>query len=109
VGLSDHSREQKIHSYMSEYFGADVPASYNVPDALRKAGIVPRKYLQLRSQKSPAFANHKMGSAKALDDTLRSMIDSGYLMEVQRDKLVSDYGFHGKAYRVLEVSRAYRH
>lgn len=108
VGLTDHSREQKVQSYVSEYLSQDVPASYNVPQAMKMAGIVPRKYLQIRSQKSPAFVTYKMGSARALDDTIRSMVDSGYLMEIGREKLVNDYGFHGKAYRVLEVSRAYR-
>lgn len=108
VGLTDHSREQKVQSYVSEYLSQEVPTSYNVPPAMKMAGIVPRKYLQIRSQKSPAFVSYKMGSAKALDDTLRSMMDSGYLQEIGREKLVNDYGFHGKAYRVLEVSRAYR-
>ena len=108
VGLTDHSREQKVQSYVSEYLSQDVPASYNVPPAMKMAGIVPRKYLQIRSQRSPAFVTYKMGSARALDDTIRSMADSGYLMEISREKLVNDYGFHGKAYRVLEVSRAYR-
>lgn len=108
VGLTDHSREQKVQSYISEYLSQDIPSSYNVPHAMKVAGIVPRKYLQIRSQKSPAFVTYKMGSARALDDTIRSMMDSGYLMEISREKLVNDYGFHGKAYRVLEVSRAYR-
>lgn len=105
VGINDHSREQKISVYMSDYLRDPVPASYGVPDALRKAAIIPRKYLQLRSQKTPAFLHHRLGAVKALDDTLRSLVDGGYLQEVAREKLVNDFGFHGKAYRILDMSR----
>ena len=105
VGINDHSREQKISVYMSEYLQQPLSASYAIPEALRSAAIIPRKYLQIRSQKTPAFAGHRLGATKALDDALRSMVDGGYLQEVAREKLVEHYGFHGKAYRILDMGR----
>jgi len=108
VGISDHSREQKLQTYLTEYLTEPIPESYSVPAALVRAGIVPRKYLQIRSQKTPSFAQHALGATRALDETLRSMCDSGYLLEVSRDKLATEYAFTGKAYRILEVSKAYK-
>ncbi len=108
VGVSDHSRERKLMTYISEYLTQPVPESYAIPKNLLAAGVVPRKYLQVRSQKTPSFTQHPMGATRALDDTLRSMVDSGYLQELTKDKLATDYAFTGKAYRVLEISKGYR-
>jgi len=108
VGISDHSREQKLQTYFSDYLTQEVPDSYNVPKALKANGIIPRKYLQIRSQKTPSFVQHPLGAIRALDEALRNMVDSGYLGEISKDKLASEYGFSGKAYRILELSKAYR-
>lgn len=103
VGVSDISRERKLLSMIAQYFRDGNIASYNVPESLRKNSIVPRKYLQIRVGRVLSFAQHRFGATKALDDTLRSLVDSGYIMEMDKSKLVQDHGFHGKAFRVLDV------
>lgn len=108
IGLNDDSRERKIVKMLHEYLEAPVPSSYNIPDELRKSSIIPRKFLQIRTARMVAFNSHRAGSNSALDYTLKSMCDSGYIMEVDRAKLADKFNFHGKAYRILHLP-SYRH
>jgi hypothetical protein len=103
VGLNDTSRERKAVSVIQEYLSKPIPASYKVPEAMREAGIIPRPYLQQRTARASAFYKHKFGANKALTETLESLANSGYIMEVKGDKLVEMYSYHGKAFRVLKL------
>lgn len=103
IGMNDDSRERKIVKMLKEYLESPVPASYGIPDELRKASIIPRKFLQIRTSRQVAFNSHRAGANTALDHTMRSMCDSGYVMEVDRNKMAEQFNFHGKAYRILHV------
>lgn len=103
IGTNDDSRERKIVKILKEYLEAPVPAGYAIPEELRKMSIIPRKYLQIRTSRQTAFTQHRAGANTALDHTLRSMCDSGYIMEVDKMKMADTVGFHGKAYRILHV------
>lgn len=103
VGSGDNSRERKLVSVLKDYLVKPVPDSYKVPDAMRQNSIVPRNYMQVRIGRAAAFYNHRLGANKALSDTIESLVANGYLMEVQKDKVIEAYGFHGKAYRVVKL------
>ena len=103
IGSDDHSREQKLKSIIVEYAREAPPATYGIPDAIRDAGIITRKYLQKRTCRPNPFINHKSGATAALNYSVHSLIDSGYLAEVDKARMVTDFGFHGKAYYVLNL------
>jgi hypothetical protein len=103
VGQGDKSRERKLISIIRDYLSKPVPEGYKVPEPMRLNSIVPRSYLQVRSQRVSAFLNHKAGSNRALDDAISSLIASGYLLEAQKDKVADAYNFHGKAFRVIRL------
>ncbi|WP_417427039.1 DUF3987 domain-containing protein [Hoeflea sp.] len=103
IGTDDDARERKLIAFMKEYLLNPVPPSYKVPSGMREIGIVTRAYLQVRASSLPAFANHRFGKVKAVDDALRSLLDSGYIVEVKGHKLVEDYRFHGKAFRIVRM------
>jgi len=103
VGSDDNSRERKLVSILKDYLGSPIPSSYNISDQMRQNGIVPRNYLQTRAYRSPSFNTHKLGQNRALDETLNALISSGYLIDVQKDKVIDAYNFHGKAYRVVKL------
>lgn len=100
---NDDAREKKLLSFLCDYIAKSVPPSYKVPPKMIEDGLEPRSYLQTRSAFLPAFCYHKLGATKALDDTLRSLVASGWLMEVKHDKVVEGYDHHGKTYRVLDL------
>jgi hypothetical protein len=103
IGLGDDARERKIIMLLKDYLLSPPKQSYKVPAGMQQNSIVPRSYLQMRTATLPAFANHRFGSAKALDETLRSLVDSGWVMEVDKLKVIEAYSYHGKAYRVLKL------
>jgi hypothetical protein len=103
VGDGDDARERKLVAIMREYLTQPIPASYKLKDEMRQNSIVARNYLTLRTRQAAAFSNHKLGTGRALDDTLASMVASGYLMECERSKMVEAYNYHGRAYRILKL------
>lgn len=107
VGEGDGVRERKILSVLLKYVGGEVlPTSYGVPEEMQADRVVPRSYLQIRTQKINSFINHRMGANAALDMSLKSLIDSGYIVEVQKQTNIDQYSYHGKAYRVLSIPRS---
>ena len=103
VGMGDHSRERKLLAVMGEYLSTTLPEGYKVPKGMQQNSIVPRNYLQTRCSRVSSFTQHRMGASAALDLTLRSLVDSGFIMEVEKAKMVEAYSFHGKCYRILNL------
>lgn len=104
VGMGDDARENKILSITQAYLCAEeLPDSAKQYVPLQQANIIPRAHLQRYTQKVTAFSSHRMGSTKALTEALQSLVDAGHLMEVPKAKLVEEFGFHGKAYRILSL------
>jgi hypothetical protein len=104
IGSDDKARERKLLAVAREYLKKGAADSYKIPAAMQQQGILPRKYLQIRTTTLPAFSNHKFGSAGAIDATIRTLIDSGYFMECDKHKMIEAFGFHGKCYRVLQLN-----
>lgn len=103
VGQGDSTRERKVLSFCKEYLGKPLPKGYGIGDGMHAQGIVPRKYFQIRTQRMSAFTSHKLGATKSLDDTLRSLCDSGYLMEMDKMKAAESYGFQGRCFRIVSL------
>ena len=103
VGDGDVVRERKLLATLADYLKHPIAAGYKITDDMRKAGVVARKYLQIRLQRTNSFAKHKLGQTLALDHTIRSLVDSGYLVEVPKDKIPVEWNFHGKAYRIVSL------
>lgn len=103
IGAGDAVCEAKMLATIREYLANGVTEGYKIPDTLRSSGIVPRKILQIKCARVAAFATHRNGANFALDSTLRSLCDSGYLAECDKTKMITEHGFHGKAYRVINL------
>ena len=103
IGSGDGARERKIIMIIKEYIQHPASLGYKIPDGMREAGIVPRSYLQIRTARVGSFYNSRNGASRALDDTLRSLCDSGYIMEVDKVKLSEKYNTTSKSYRVVSL------
>jgi hypothetical protein len=79
-----------------------LPAWLKDGEAMRQSAIVPRKFLQQRTQRFTAFENFKPGHTEALKRAISTAIANGNLMEVKKDALVQQFNYHGQAYRVLD-------
>jgi hypothetical protein len=103
VGIGDAPRERKLLSIMQNYITRPLAASYGVPERMRTAGIVPRKYLQIATQRVTSFSQHRLGQSASLDLSIKSLIDNGYITEYSKEKCISEYEFHGKSYRIIHL------
>jgi Protein of unknown function (DUF3987) len=104
---TDGGREQKVLELCKEFIRLTpdkMPTWLKGGEQMRQAGIVPRKFLQLRTQRLAAFERHKLGHTAALNMAIKTAVTNGNLMDVKGDKLVEQFGFHGQAYRVLSVT-----
>ena len=105
---TDGGREQKVLDLCREFLtlpaGSKKLADYKRGADMQQAGIVPRRFLQHRTQRMSAFENHKLGHTAALNMAIKTAITNGNLMAVKKDTLVEQFGFHGEAYRVLSLS-----
>ena len=105
IGTNDTTRFKKLESILKSYLQGKVPASYRISRKMIEDGIVPRKFLQIRSNQISCFVNYRLGATVALDVTIKSAIDSGYLQELVKDKTVSRYNYHGRCFRVMDITK----
>ena len=104
VGTDDTTRERKMHSVLRFFLEQQtIPEAYGVPEALKKANIVPKRYLQIRLSRVACYMNVQGGSTRALDQTIKSLIEGGYLAEVPPLELSEKHSYLGKAYRVVSL------
>lgn len=103
VGVGDAARESKVLDIIVNYLHNQPAKTHRIPEEMRQSYIVPRSYLYTFTHRATAFNNHRMGPNVALDTTIRSMIDNGYIHEVEKTKLLDAYGYSGKAYRIVNI------
>lgn len=103
IGLSDDSRERKMLSIMVEYLRDLLPAGYGIKPQMQVDGVIPRSYLSRRLSRITSYAKYPRGSNAALDATIRSLIDNGFIMECKPVDVVKNYSFYGKCYRILNI------
>jgi hypothetical protein len=68
------------------------------------AGIIPRKFFQVNTQRITSFTAHKLGQVTAMDLTIKSLLDGGYLVEAPKSELIQKYEYHGRGFRILNIS-----
>lgn len=103
IGLTDDSREKKILKIIEGYLKDPLNGCNSDMKHLKKAGIISRKYLQQKTASLAAFRKFLGGSTKALNDAIKSLLDSGYLIEVDRVEAIKAFNFHGKIYRIIAI------
>lgn len=103
IGMNDAARERLAVGAIKQYLAAPVPKSYKIPDEMRQNGIVSRPYLQMRLSRKSAFYKQPQGANRAIDFTINSLLQQGYIMEVKKEALIDAYSYHGQGYRVLTL------
>lgn len=102
IGLSDGSRQNKLNKVIRDFFTGTSFTDTEAHRRMKQEGFITRSYMQQRISASPAFEKYIGGSNRALDMTLKSMIDNGQLVEGDHGYLIREFKFNGKAYRIVE-------
>lgn len=101
---TDGGREQKVLAICREFLTLPtdrMPTWLKHGQAMRENGVIPRRYLQQRTQRLSAFENFKLGHTAALNMAIKTATTNGNLMEVKKEPLAEQYGFFGQAYRMV--------
>ena len=105
IGVGDDSRERKMKAVLKDFLTQHFaePNGYHISNAaaLQAKGYVPRKYIHIRCSRLACFTAHKLGATRAVDDTIRSLIDSGYLQEMDKKRIAEEYGANGRVFAVM--------
>lgn len=100
-GADDANRNKKLQLIIKEYLAN--PNGTGIMQSLRSKGIINRRYLVTKTSRLRQFTNHRGGANAALESTIRSLLDDGYITELDRGVLQRDYGYHGRAYRIVDI------
>lgn len=104
VGHDDATRERKMVATLREYLQEGTKSNaYGCPESARRSGIVTKRYLQMRLCRISSFLVGQRGSTAAIDQTIKSLQDNGYLAEVDKNHLSEKHAYHGKAYRIVSL------
>jgi hypothetical protein len=103
IGNDDEARERKMIAVLRKYLTDGTSTSYGVPDTLQKVSIVPKRYLQIRLSRSAQFLNTREGSTRSLDNTIRQMIENGYIQEMDKSHMAEKHNYQGRAFRILTL------
>lgn len=78
----------------------------NLNNDMRKNATVPYRMIVGKLLRQPAFAGDKRGAAKAVKDTLRTLIDGGFVMEVSKATAFEKYKItNGVLYQVVMLEQ----
>lgn len=97
---SDQTREQMILQRCDRWIST--PRKVAVEETMRQQGVVPRRYLQQEVASKDLFKKHRLGAVTVFNLTMRSLVENGFLMEVDKLKAAEQFGVNrGQCWRYL--------
>ncbi|MGQ0443025.1 MAG: DUF3987 domain-containing protein [Methylophilaceae bacterium] len=103
IGDGDDVRQNKILALLLEYFSQDLPEAWEHLEPMKHTGIVSYNWLQNRTQRLSAFEKHPLKSTAALRQTLDSLINCGFIIEVPKLNMAERFGKQSKAYFIQDL------
>ncbi len=97
VGVGDSKQLVDLRRVIQNYFDKAAPERWAV---IHSHGLIPYALLLQRTSNVAAFRQDRMGATNALKNSLRSLVDSGEVVEIDRATLLKNYQFSGVAYGV---------
>jgi hypothetical protein len=101
VGEGDSKMASDMKSIITRYPQAKVESKRPALAKLHQAGLIPLEYINPRASGLKSFKSHKLGTNRAVKDTLAMLVSSGYLQEVPAADLSKNFGYRGAAYAVV--------
>lgn len=87
---ADHTREQMILQRCGRWFEA--PRRDASEDAMRQRGVIPRRFLQQEVASKDLFKKHRLGATTVFNLTMKSLVENGYLVELDKLKSTEWFG-----------------
>lgn len=98
---ADHTREQMILGRCRRWLRDQRKDPKE--ESMRVNGLVPRRFLQQEVCSKDPFKKHRLGAVAVFNLTMRSLVDNGFLRDVDKLKLAADYGIHQQCWRIWDL------
>lgn len=105
VGLGDNKQSFDMKQIFNNYatLNDDLLRNYQVPVNLWKAGIIPFSYISRRCSAMAAFRKDRTGSRRAITETLKALVEQGYVVEIPSTQIEATFGIRAKCYGVGDM------
>lgn len=97
VGDGDDVREKKVLEIFKRVIIGELKGG--IPE--RNPQVVPRRIIQTNTSRLAPFKNHPLGAARALDATIKSLLDDGILWEMDKIKAAEEFGYQGRCFMMI--------
>lgn len=99
---ADHTREQMILARCKRWRAEQRKDPKE--EELRRNDMVSRRFLQAEVGSKDLFKNHRLGAVAAFNLTMKNLVDSGRLWEVDKLKLIELLGgIRGQCWRMIDL------
>lgn len=99
VGDGDDTRQKKVLEICLRVIKGELK---DKRPRMNEDGIITRRVLQSNTSRLAPFKNHPLGGAKALDETIKTLVNDGRLMKADKYKMAEIYGEQGDCYRYID-------
>jgi hypothetical protein len=99
---ADHARETMILQRCRRWFAEQRKDPKD--ETLRVNGLVSRRFLQQEVCSRDLFKKHRLGATAVFNLTMRSLVENGYLMEMDKSKLIENHNVRQQCWRILELA-----
>jgi len=103
---TDSGREQKVIDICLEWIALPDDhkklTEYKHGKEMKGMSIVPRRYIQQRTQRLSMFESHPLKHTAALNMAIKTAMANGKLLEVKRLAMAESYSFNGEGYRLID-------
>lgn len=105
IGDGDHSRMLHVVKLLAEYVnGKHMGSATKVDFAMQPDGVISYNHICKSLLRRKIFDENRIGGVNAINLTLKSLTEQGYLLEIQRVTAIDTYGFHGRCFKILSVN-----
>lgn len=104
VSQNDSEQQTKIIGAIKSYLrDPSVDAKYGIKPEMRAVQAIPYIYLQRKLLNTKAFKNDRRGATTALQNSLKTMIMAGLIVEVPETQVRIQFGTSGKVYAPADL------
>lgn len=104
IGEGDHSRALHVVRLLADYINGKTSYKPKEEYKLYHDGVISYSHLCKALLRRKIFDENRIGGVNAINLTIKSLIEQGYLLEIAKATAIERYGFHGRCFKILSVN-----
>lgn len=104
IGDGDHSRALHVVKLLASYIHGELASAQKVDYKMQPDGVISYNYICKSLMRRKIFDENRIGGVNAINLTIKSLIEQGYLLELARMTAIDSYGYHGRCFKILSIN-----